>query len=74
MKRLTTGILLIGLLALWPAIAAAQDIFLEDIVTAEIEKPQAFYVLRASDLEYESMEPQDSFLPELYETVDRAPF
>lgn len=54
--------------------AFAQDIILEDVVTAEIEKPQAFYVLRASDLEYEGMEPRESFLEELYRTVDEAPF
>lgn len=54
--------------------AFAQDIVLEDIVTAEIEKPQAFYVLRASDLEYESMTLEESFLPELFATVENAPF
>ena len=74
MKRLTTGIILFGLVSLWPSLGLAQDIVLEDIVTAEIEKPQAFYVLRASDLDYESMEPRDSFLPELQETVEHDPF
>lgn len=54
--------------------ASAQDIQLEDIVTAEIEMPEAFYVLRASRLHYEAMEPRDSFLPELYETVEKEPF
>lgn len=74
MKRWTQRILGVALVLLMPTVAFAQDIVLEDIVTAEIEKPQAFYVLRASDLEYEGMEPQESFLPELYETVERAPF
>lgn len=54
--------------------ASAQDIQLEDVVTAEIEMPEAFYVLRASRLHYEAMEPRDSFLPELYETVEKEPF
>lgn len=63
------------LLALWaPTDAFAQDIQLEDVVTAEIEMPEAFYVLRASRLHYEAMEPRDSFLPELYETVEKEPF
>lgn len=53
---------------------SAQDIQLEDVVTAEIEMPEAFYVLRASRLHYEAMEPRDSFLPELYETVEKEPF
>lgn len=56
--------------------ASAQDVIqLDDLeVTGEIEKPEAFYVLRASDLEYESLEMEDSFLPELYETVEEEPF
>lgn len=58
----------------YPLSAFAQDIILEDTVTAEIEKPQAFYVLRASELEYEGMKPEESFLEELYETVEKAPF
>lgn len=62
----------IGLLL--PSLASAQDIQLEDVVTAEIEMPEAFYVLRASRLHYEAMEPRDSFLPELYETVEKEPF
>ena len=57
-----------------PSIAAAQDIILEEVVTAEIEKPQAFYVLRASDVQYEGMEPEETFLPELFESVEKAPF
>lgn len=56
------------------SLALAQDIILEDVVTAEIEKPQAFYVLRASELEYESMEPRESFLEELYQSVEQTPF
>lgn len=60
---------------MWTCTSAfAQDIVLEDVVTAEIEKPQAFYVLRASELEYESMSLEESFLPELYATVESAPF
>lgn len=66
------GILLLALMI--SADALAQDIQLEDIVTAEIEMPEAFYVLRASRLHYEAMEPRDSFLPELYETVEKEPF
>lgn len=56
--------------------ASAQDVIqLDDLeVTGEIEKPEAFYVLRASDLEYESLEMEDSFLPELYDTVEEEPF
>lgn len=67
---ITFGSLLLSM----PLLASAQDIILEDVVTAEIEKPQAFYVLRASSLEYEGTKPEESFLPELYETVENPPF
>lgn len=66
--------LAIALGLMLPSLVSAQDIQLEDVVTAEIEMPEAFYVLRASRLHYEAMEPRDSFLPELYETVENEPF
>lgn len=69
---------LLGAVLAWgvgtTGVAFAQDIQLEDVVTAEIEMPEAFYVLRASQLHYEEMEPRESFLPELYETVEKEPF
>lgn len=66
---LTLGTLVSG-------VAWGQDVIqLDDLeVTGEIEKPEAFYVLRASDLEYESLEMEDSFLQELYDTVEEEPF
>ncbi len=73
MRPLLVTLAVMALLCL-SGVAFAQDIMLEDTLTAEIEKPQAFYVLRATQLEYEAMEPKDSFLPELYETVVQDPF
>lgn len=71
--RMMTAIVTLSLVV--PSgVALAQDIILEDVVTAEIEKPQAFYVLRASELEYEGMKPEESFLEELYKTVEKPPF
>lgn len=75
-KRTLSVLLAFGLALglMLPSLASAQDIQLEDVVTAEIEMPEAFYVLRASRLHYEAMEPRESFLPELYETVEKEPF
>lgn len=75
-KRVLRGLLAccIAFGLMLPSLASAQDIQLEDVVTAEIEMPEAFYVLRASRLHYEAMEPRESFLPELYETVEKEPF
>ena len=46
----------------------------EDVLTGEIEKPEAFYLLRASSLTYDTIEPESSFLEELYLTVEEPPF
>ncbi len=60
------------------SMAAAENenifIFEEDIITGEIEKPEAFYVLRASSLDYEFDDRAESFLEELRRTVDHEAF
>ncbi len=44
-------------------------IFEEESIEGEIEKPEAFYILSPSNLEYEPVNPEESFLDELDETV-----
>jgi hypothetical protein len=46
----------------------------EEVVEGRIEKPEAFYILQPTNLNYESAEPEQSFLPELLRTVEEAPF
>ncbi len=48
--------------------------FEEEQIRVEIEKPEAFYILSPSNLDYESMPAEETFLPELYETVEEEPF
>jgi hypothetical protein len=66
------------------AVASAQDsgggqsedryVFDEMQVFGEIDKPEAFYILRASSLDYENIEPVESFLDEMYESAKESPF
>ena len=48
--------------------------FEDQVIQGTIDKPEAFYILSPSSLDYESVETEESFLPELYETVEDAPF
>ena len=80
MTRAPTILLLLLLLtaALLPASASAQKkkvIRLEEItVEGRIQKPQAFYILPRSNLDYEALERKESFLPEIDETLAKDPF
>lgn len=68
---------IIGLL-LASATAGAQErkvIRLEAIkVEGRIQKPQAFYILQRSNLNFEGLELKQSFIPKILESVQRAPF
>ena len=44
------------------------------VVEGRIQKPEAFYILQPTNLNYEAAELEDSFLPELYRTVRHEPF
>lgn len=46
----------------------------EEIVEGRIEKPEAFYILQPTNLNYEHVELQQSFIPELLDTVRESPF
>jgi len=48
--------------------------FEEEELIVEIELPEAFYILAPSNLNYESVEPEESFLQELFRSVERDPF
>ncbi len=45
-----------------------------EVIRGEIEKPEAYYILRPSNLDYEAVESEDSFLERLYETVEEPEF
>lgn len=69
--------LLIGILGL-SALALAgkrKVIRLEAIkVEGRIQKPQAFYILQRSNLNFESLELKQSFIPKIIESVEKDPF
>lgn len=44
------------------------------VVTGTIQKPQAFYILQRSNLNFDGLELKNSFLPKIAESVQKAPF
>lgn len=66
---------IIGMGVGWSTTAFAQVIELEEsVIKGRIQKPEAFYILQHSELDYEELDPKKSFLPELLETVEKEPF
>lgn len=43
-------------------------------VEGRIQKPQAFYILQRSNLNFEGLQLKQSFLPKIIESIDEAPF
>ena len=79
-NKLIVSIVLIGLVLSLPLCAWSQDrgnrilVLEEEIVEGRIEKPEAFYILQPTNLNYEHAELQESFIPELLRTVQEEPF
>ena len=46
----------------------------EIIIEGKIQKPEAFYVLQKSSINYDWQELKQDFLPKIVESVSRAPF
>ncbi len=53
-----------------PRVIRLADITIE----GRIQKPQAFYILQRSSLNFEGLELKKSFLPKIVESAERAPF
>lgn len=43
-------------------------------IEGQIQKPQAFYILQRSNLNFEGLELKNSFVPKIINSVDQAPF
>lgn len=46
----------------------------ETTIEGRIQKPQAFYILQRSNLNFEGLELKNSFIPKIIKSVDKAPF
>lgn len=74
---------LLALLILIAVPALAQDtgakkkkVIRLDALTVEgkIQKPQAFYILQRSNLNFDDLSHPESFVPKVVQTVDKQPF
>lgn len=43
-------------------------------VEGEVQKPEAFYILQRSELDFRGLEPKKSFIPLILESVEKEPF
>lgn len=43
-------------------------------VEGRIQKPEAFYILQRSELNFRGLEPQKSFIPLILKSVEKEPF
>jgi hypothetical protein len=43
-------------------------------VEGRIQKPQAFYVLQRSSLNFEGLELKQSFIPKIFKSIEEQPF
>jgi hypothetical protein len=59
-----------------PATPTKKRVIRLDAITVEgrIQKPQAFYILQRSQLNFEELNRTDSFLPKVIKSVDKEPF
>lgn len=46
----------------------------ETRIDGRIQKPQAFYILQRSNLNFEGLELKNSFVPKIIKSVEKAPF
>ena len=56
--------------------SAKKKVIRLDAITVEgrIQKPQAFYILQRSNLNFEELNRSDSFIPKVIHSVDKDPF
>lgn len=79
--RLWSAVLVLGALLLVCAVAHSQRkgspkvIELdEEVIEGRRQKPEAFYILQHTSLNYERLDAKESFIPEMVESVKKDPF
>jgi hypothetical protein len=54
---------------------ARRGVVLKDLrIEGRIQKPQAFYILQRSNLNFEGLELKNSFVPKIIKSVEQPPF
>lgn len=83
MKRFAMGLGLLAGLTMLADAAWAQDkssrrgrvIQIKELtVEGRIQKPEAFYILQRSELNFKGLEPKKSFIPMILKSVEKEPF
>lgn len=78
MRRAVTALLLATLLSSGASFAQAKKkkVIRLDAITVEgrIQKPQAFYILQRSNLNFDDLSRSESFVPKVVRSVEKAPF
>ncbi len=46
----------------------------EQIIEGTVQKPEAFYILQRSELNFKGLEPKKSFIPLILKSVEKEPF
>jgi hypothetical protein len=46
----------------------------ETVIEGRVHKPEAFYILQRSNLNYNALEPKKTFIPKILSTVKKEPF
>ena len=66
----------VGLLLAATTVGAQRKVIRLEAIKVEgrIQKPQAFYILQRSNLNFEGLELKQSFLPKIVESVEKHPF
>ncbi len=77
MRTLKISMMAAGLLLAMTTTAWAQQGVInldETVIKGRIQKPEAFYILQHANLNYKSLEPKPTFIPELLKSVREEPF
>jgi len=46
----------------------------ETVIEGRVQKPEAFYILQRSNLNYDALDPKKSFIPRILESAKADPF
>lgn len=76
LRHMISGVVALSVIGMGSVVSAQQGVINldETVIKGRIQKPEAFLVLKNASLNYKSLEPKKSFIPELLETIKQDPF